>query len=73
MQPSEPCPERKRLLDEWHIATLDLSRLIAELRETTGFLQKSDYQALLMRTDQARLAAESARLQLDFHRTEHGC
>jgi hypothetical protein len=65
------CPERNRLIKDWHQAVQDFSKSVSRLtvchRDEQNFADQ--YQA----TELARLRVEDAHTILELHRAEHGC
>ena len=65
------CPERNRLVKDWHQAVQDFSKSVSRLRvchrDERNFADQ--YQA----TELARLRVEDAYMKLERHRAEHGC
>jgi len=71
--PAFVCDERTRLLNDYSSATLALSASVDELIQKTGTALKAEYNRLKNATDQARIGAEQARLNLERHVAEHRC
>jgi hypothetical protein len=67
----DDCPDRNRLIKQWHKAVQDFSKSVSRLRVCHRDAGKfaDQYQA----TEIARVQAEDAHVKLELHRTEHGC
>ena len=73
VMPALGCDERARLLNEYNSATMAFSASVAELVQKAGTTLQGEYNRLKNAADQARIAAEQARLNLEKHIAEHGC
>ena len=71
--PALGCDERARLLNEYNSATMAFSASVAELVQKPGTTLEGEYKRLKNAADQARIATEQARLNLEKHIAEHGC
>jgi hypothetical protein len=65
------CPDRNRLIKEWHQAVQDFSKAVSRLRVSHRDAGRfaDQYQA----TELARLRAEDAHMKLQLHRADHEC
>jgi len=65
------CPDRNRLIKEWHQAVQDFSKSVSRLRVCHRDAQKFADQN--QATEIARLRVDDAHMKLQLHRTEHRC
>jgi hypothetical protein len=67
------CEQQAELLQTWHFTVSKFSAAVAKLRHAVGVSTKAEYERLRTEVEAKRLAADNARVNLDFHRLEHGC
>ena len=65
------CPDRERLIVQYHNAVVMFSASISRLKACNG--DGKGFSATHRETELARLHAENARLMLEMHRSEHDC
>jgi hypothetical protein len=67
----DDCPDRNRLIKQWHQAVQDFSKSVSRLRVCHRDARKFADQN--QATEIARLRVDDAHMKLELHRTEHGC
>jgi hypothetical protein len=67
------CDEKLHLLTAYDRSANQFSAQVNRLTRDVGKLSKSEYDAMLLAVERARLNAESARLALDQHAMTHRC
>lgn len=67
------CEEKNWRVRFYRNAVAHYSTTVGDLGKTRGFSPKKEYRDLMARSEAARIAAESARLELERHTQEHGC
>ena len=67
------CNERRKLAEEFAIATRKYSDAVAELASLRGATIEAQYQKLRVVADQARQDSESTGMELQRHIASHGC
>ena len=67
------CEQQTELLNAWQVTISEFSAAVAKLAHFAGTLPRAEYERLRTAVELKRLAADNARVNLDFHRLEHGC
>jgi hypothetical protein len=67
------CEEKTKLIEAYKVSVANYSTAVNDLNLTSGKISKPEYDRLLLNSDTARVAAETARLELDRHTGQHGC
>ena len=67
------CEEKKRLVEWYEQMHAAQGKSITALKENVGTISQSEYKALRVVVEDARLEAEHARIELDAHVLQHGC
>ena len=67
------CEQQARLLTAWHLAISEFSTVVERLVREVGTLPKPEYERLRPEVEAKRVAADNARVNLDFDCLEHGC
>ena len=67
------CPDRRRLAEEFAIATREYSDAVAELASHCGAISEAQYQKLRVAADAARLDSENTGMELQRHVAMHAC
>jgi hypothetical protein len=67
------CEEKTKLIEAYKSAVANYSTAVNDLNLTRGKISKVEYDRLLLNSETARVAAETARLDLDRHTRKHGC
>ena len=75
MQPSSlpQCSDKRRLLEAYQKSTTEFADRLTALNDRIGTSTKTEYEPLRHSVDEARVASEHARLELERHIQEHGC
>ena len=69
----QDCPQKIRLLREYHFTVADYSRAVTVLAERAGVISKAEYTRIREFTEEARTKSEAVRAAIDRHVAEHGC
>jgi hypothetical protein len=67
------CVEKMSLIDEYAAASDIYHQYVMLLRNKLDTLPKTGYERVRLRTEEARLRCDAARVALYRHSTEHGC
>jgi len=67
------CNERFILLGEYNSATADYAQIVDQRQRRMGVSSKAEYEHLKYASENARTAAELARIRLEEHVTMHEC
>lgn len=67
------CIEKLSLARVYNSAVAHYAVAVGDLIHTRGKTSKKEYQSLMARSEAARIAAESTRLDLERHTQKHGC
>jgi hypothetical protein len=67
------CLEKTRLVDAYRKATEMLLASLTELHSRMGTVEKDEYDRLRRITDEDRMKAEHARLEMERHVADHQC
>jgi hypothetical protein len=67
------CVEKLRLVDAYRKATEDLLTSLTDLHRKMGTVEKDEYDRLRRITDDDRMKAEHARLEMERHIADHRC
>ena len=67
------CEEKIRLAEEYRRTVLIFGAAVSELQELMATSSKQQYERLRIRSEDARLKCERARIALEDHTTLHGC
>ena len=67
------CVEKTRLVDAYRKATEMLLESLTELHSRMGTVEKDGYDRLRKITDEDRMKAEHARLEMERHVADHQC
>jgi hypothetical protein len=67
------CEEKHQLIEAYKSAVSTYSASVNDLDLTRGTISRAEYDSLVLRAETARVASETARLELDRHILKHGC
>jgi hypothetical protein len=67
------CEHHRELLDLYRQAVSRFSATLEALKASQGTVSKQEHDRLYGYVEQARMASEQARLDLERHIAEHGC
>jgi hypothetical protein len=67
------CEHHRELLDMYQKAVSRFGATLEALRVSQGTISKQEYDRLYGYVEQARMASEQARLDLERHVAQHGC
>jgi len=68
-----PCLEKARLVEEYHRAALEYSRVVRELHSKLTTSTASEHELLRETANNASIKCKAAHLAVEKHVTEHGC
>jgi len=67
------CEEKSQLVKAYSVAAEKFSRVVGELHSKMATCRKPQYEEIRQRTEHARMNMEEARLNLDWHISQHQC